>query len=242
MAEREEEKKELTAEEQEEAKNTASAEREEAAENKEEAVEKAETPAPSDEGKEKEGTAAEGDTKETPGEEETSPAEGEPAAAEEQPDPSKIIRQLEDELRLKEAIIEEYKRRLLRLQADFDNFRRRTQREKEEMARFAAEGLIVKLLPVLDNLERALAAGETDSTRLLEGVSLIHRQFMEILAAEGVEPIQAVGCPFDPSCHEAVMQVQDDRYPENTVVEELQKGYTLKGKVIRPAMVKVSVQ
>lgn len=138
------------------------------------------------------------------------------------------------------ARAEEYYDRMLRLQADFENYRRRTQKEKEELWKYASEQLIVSLLPVLDNLERALAARDDDPARVAEGVDMIYRQLQDVLTREGLSCIPAVGEEFDPSCHEAMLQQKTDRHPDNTVLEELQKGYLLKDKVIRPAMVKVA--
>lgn len=140
------------------------------------------------------------------------------------------------------AEIEEYKERLLRAQADFDNFRRRTQKEKEDLAKYASSVLITELLPVIDNFERALSSGadSADVSSYAKGVEMIFRQLEGVLKAEGLERMEAVGQPFNPEFHQAVMQVDSDEYEEGIVVEELQKGYQLKDKVIRPAMVKVS--
>lgn len=137
---------------------------------------------------------------------------------------------------------EELSQRLLRLQADYDNFRRRTQKEKEDMAKFAASSLLEKLLPVIDNLERAIAsAKQTENVdTLVQGIDMVFRQMMEALKAEGAVPIEAVGQPFDPHYHQAVMQEASDQYESGIVSEEFQKGYMLKDKVIRPAMVKVT--
>ncbi|MFZ5590694.1 MAG: nucleotide exchange factor GrpE [Bacillota bacterium] len=149
---------------------------------------------------------------------------------------------LQAELAQKTALAEEYFQRLARLQADFDNYRKRTLREKEELLKFAAEKLIGQLLPVLDNFERALAAPEGDGAAFRSGVEMIYRQLMDILNREGLEPLQCVGQPFDPARHEAVMRQPAGERPENTVLAELQKGYILHGKVIRPAMVCVACQ
>lgn len=147
------------------------------------------------------------------------------------------------------AEAEEYKKqaeenyqKLLRVQADYDNFRRRTRQEKEEFAKYASEKLVEQLLPVYDNFDRAIEAGKesTDYSALLKGIEMIFRQFASILESEGVTPIEAVGQPFNPEFHQAVMQVETDEYEEGIVVEELQKGYKMKDKVIRPSMVKVS--
>jgi molecular chaperone GrpE len=137
--------------------------------------------------------------------------------------------------------VQELQNRLLRTQADFDNFRRRTRMEKEEFAKYASQHVIEQLLPVVDNFERALAAGRgvQDAAALLKGVEMIYRQLQQVLEQEGVKPIEAVGRPFNPEYHQAVMRVESDEYEEGFVVEELQKGYMFKEKVIRPSMVKV---
>jgi molecular chaperone GrpE len=132
--------------------------------------------------------------------------------------------------------------RFLRAQADFDNFRRRTRQEKEEFAKYASLKVIEQLLPVVDNFERALQAGKdsTDYEALLKGVDMIFRQLDQTLAAEGLQAMNSVGQPFNPEFHQAIMQVESEEYEEGIVVEEVQKGYMLKDKVLRPAMVKVS--
>ena len=137
---------------------------------------------------------------------------------------------------------EEYYTHLQRLQAEFDNYRKRTQKEKEDFAKYASERVVEGLLPVLDNFERAVEASKTtqDMKSFSQGVEMIFKQLQGILAKEGLAAIEAVGQPFDPNLHEAVLQVDSEDYPESTVVEELQKGYYLKEKVIRPSMVKVS--
>ena len=142
------------------------------------------------------------------------------------------------EVEAQKALAEEYLSRLQRLQADFENYRRRVNKEKEEFHKYASESLVCSLLPILDNFERAIAAGEGEN--LLSGVEMIFRQLKEILEKEGLCSIQAVKTEFDPNQHEAVMTVENDEHPDNTVIEEFQKGYLLKDKVIRPAMVKVS--
>ncbi|MFD1177753.1 nucleotide exchange factor GrpE [Paenibacillus puldeungensis] len=137
---------------------------------------------------------------------------------------------------------EEYHQRLLRTQADFDNFRRRTVKEKEELGKYASAKLITELLPIIDNFERALSsAGEsTDNSSYTKGVEMIFRQLEGVLKAEGLTPMEVVGTPFNPEYHQAIMQVETDEYEEGIVVEVVQKGYLLKDKVLRPAMVKVS--
>lgn len=140
------------------------------------------------------------------------------------------------------AEAEEHKQRLLRTQADYDNFRRRTVKEKEELGKYASAKLITELLPVIDNFERALGLvnDSEEVASYAKGVEMIFRQLEGILKAEGLSAMESVGTPFNPEFHQAIMQVESDEYEEGTVVEEVQKGYILKDKVLRPAMVKVS--
>lgn len=148
----------------------------------------------------------------------------------------------QQEIELLKQQADEHHQRLLRAQADFDNFRRRTRQEKEEFAKYASLKLVEQLLPVVDNFERALAAGKesSDYDSFLKGVDMIFRQLDQVLAGEGLKAMESVGQPFNPEFHQAVMQVESDEHEEGIVVEELQKGYLLKDKVLRPAMVKVS--
>jgi len=140
----------------------------------------------------------------------------------------------------KNSQLEEVGNRLLRLQADFDNFRRRTRQEKEELSMVVTSGIVTQLLPVLDNFERALAtASGQDAAQLLAGLELVCRQFTQILERFDVKPIVALGAQFDPELHEAVMRVEDAGQPDGLVVGELQKGYMAHSKVLRPSMVKV---
>lgn len=138
--------------------------------------------------------------------------------------------------------VEESQQRFLRAQADFDNFRRRTTKEKEELAQYASMKLITQLLPVVDNFDRAVEAAKNggDIESFLKGVDMIYRQFSQVLEQEGLKPMTTVGEAFNPDFHQAIMQVESDEYEEGIVVEEVQKGYVLKEKVLRPAMVKVS--
>ncbi|MEK4060205.1 MULTISPECIES: nucleotide exchange factor GrpE [Paenibacillus] len=140
-------------------------------------------------------------------------------------------------------LAEEYQGRALRVQADFDNFRRRTQKEKEELAQYATSKLVGELLPVLDNFERALAtaSASTESEAFGKGVNMIFRQLEGVLKSEGLTAMETVGQPFNPEYHQAIMQVESDEYEEGIVTEEVQKGYLLKDRVLRPAMVKVSM-
>ena len=130
----------------------------------------------------------------------------------------------------------------LRLLADYDNFKRRTQKDKEIAGKFRAQSLLTDLLPVLDNFERALSveAKSEESKSLLKGVEMVQASLLEAVKREGLEDIKSVGEAFDPNFHQAVMQEKDENAEAGTVLQELQKGYTLKGRVLRPAMVKVN--
>jgi molecular chaperone GrpE len=132
--------------------------------------------------------------------------------------------------------------RLLRAHAEFENYKKRMAREKAEFLKFAHEGLILEFLPILDNLERAItsARAEVGSTSLLEGIEMIARLFRTALEKAGVKPMEALGQPFDPAYHQAVAQVESSQGDANLVVEEIQKGYLIEGRVLRPALVKVS--
>ncbi|WP_201713548.1 nucleotide exchange factor GrpE [Rossellomorea arthrocnemi] len=160
----------------------------------------------------------------------------------EEPQAEELAEQESDELSQLEEKLNESENRYLRLRADFDNFRRRVNVENESKEKYRAQGLITELLPALDNFERALniEADNEQTKQLLQGMEMVHRSLVEALKKEGVEPIEAVGQEFDPHLHQAVMQVEDENFESNVVVEEFQKGYKLKDRVIRPSMVKVS--
>lgn len=132
--------------------------------------------------------------------------------------------------------------RLLRLQADLENYRRRVRLDQEAAAKYRAQSLIENILPAIDNFARALniEAKEEETKQLLKGVEMAYRQLLDALKTEGLEVIEAVGKEFNPNFHQAVMQVEDSNYDSNIVVDELQKGYILKDRVIRPTMVKVN--
>ncbi len=145
-----------------------------------------------------------------------------------------------DALREKyEAELAEKENRYLRLQADFENFRRRTRQEKEELAAVVTQNLLKDMLPFLDNFERALAAEGSDEGGLRAGVEMMYKQMVEALKKEGLEYIETKDKPFDPNFHQAVMRVEDAEKEDGTIVAELQKGYMVKGRVIRPSMVQV---
>lgn len=146
------------------------------------------------------------------------------------------------EMKEKAKLAEERFDRLLRLQAEFENYRKRINKERSEFIRYAVEDMIFNLLPVIDNFQRAIeSAREHDNSQaLLQGVEMVYKQVQDVLAKRGLERIEALGKRFDPREHEAVMQVESEERPDNTVIEESLAGYKLKKKVIRPAMVKVS--
>lgn len=132
--------------------------------------------------------------------------------------------------------------RLLRSAADFDNFRKRVQREREDTVQYANETILRDLLPVLDNLERAVDAGRSsrESDILYEGVRMVVQQFHALLDQYGVRRVPGVGDPFDPAWHEAMQQMPSDKYPPGSVLEELQPGYMYRDRLLRPALVIVS--
>jgi len=143
----------------------------------------------------------------------------------------------------KDNLCKEYLKHLERLQADFDNYKKRREKKQKEFIEFANERLISNLLTVLDNLERALdsAKNEENVRAIREGIDNTLKEFRNILNKEGVKPMQSIGHRFDPYRHEAVMRAETDKYSEDTVTEEFRKGYYIKSKVLRPAMVKVAV-
>ena len=147
-------------------------------------------------------------------------------------DPVKRAEKLEADLAEKDA-------QMLRLRADFDNFRRRSAKEREELAAVVTQGILTDMLPLLDNFERALLAEGSDLDSFRAGVSMIYKQMQEALAKNGLEVIDTKDKKFDPTFHQAVMRVQDPEKEDDTIEQELQKGYMVKGRVIRPSMVQV---
>ncbi len=152
------------------------------------------------------------------------------------------ISTLQAGLKEKTTEVESLNDRLLRLHAEFENYKKRAIRERGEFTRFANEGLLLELLPVVDSLEHAAATTRSgiDAQAVVEGLDVIRRLFQTTLEKAGVKPIEALGHEFDPNVHQAVAQVEttDDR--DNIAVEEIRKGYLLEGRLLRPAMVKVS--
>lgn len=147
-----------------------------------------------------------------------------------------------DELEEAREELQSYQDRLMRLAAEFDNYKKRTSREISVLVKNASESLVSNLLPTLDNIERALQAPQTtDETKsFAEGIGIIHQQLRDTLKKEGLEVVDAVGQPFDPTIHEAVMAIERDDKPAETILEEVEKGYMLNERILRPAKVIVS--
>jgi molecular chaperone GrpE len=178
-----------------------------------------------------------------------------PAPAPKQPEVSdEKLSDLEDEVsKLRQEVAKtsaeknEIQQTFHRRQTDFENFRKRTDRERNEIFSSVLSNLAIKILPVIDNLNRALDSSEkvgteksNDFRNFIDGISLVNRQLDEVLEEMGIQPINSVGQPFDPHYHEAVATVLTDECPHNTVIEELVRGYCIDNRVIRPSMVKVS--
>ena len=130
--------------------------------------------------------------------------------------------------------------RLLRTAAEFDNYRKRVERERRDLADYMKADILAELLPIVDNFERALQAPSSDTDSLRKGVELIHKQMHDFLRKRGVTPIEALGADFDPNFHQAVIHETSPLHREGEVIEELQRGYMLGDKLLRPAMVKVA--
>jgi len=128
----------------------------------------------------------------------------------------------------------------LRSRADFENFRRRMEREKGDYFKHALSGVMRDVLPVLDNFERALASGSEGGEDFHRGIELIHKQFVDALQKQGLRSINTAGVPFDPTVHEAIMSEEREDMPSGTVIEVFQKGFFLNDRLVRPALVKVS--
>lgn len=151
------------------------------------------------------------------------------------------IETLKARLEEKTKQIEENFDRFLRAQAELENYKKRVEREKASLVKYGNEELIKAILPVVDNLERALGqAPEENPDGFMEGIRITRDQLLQVLEKFGVTPVEAVGVPFDPSKHEAVMQVESADHEPKTVVSELQKGYFLNDRLLRPAMVSVA--
>lgn len=154
-----------------------------------------------------------------------------------------VVEEVEEtEVEKLEKKLQEEEARYLRLRADFDNLKRRTQVEREAAAKYRAQKLLTDLMPVLDNFERALQVEATteDGESIKKGIEMVYRSLVEATSNEGLQVIETVDQPFDPNFHQAVMQEQDETKETGIVLQELQRGYKLKDRVLRPAMVKVN--
>lgn len=164
-------------------------------------------------------------------------------AAETQPEKKGFFgKKKKDKKDPKDQQIEDLTDRVKRQMAEFDNFRKRTEKEKAGMFEMGAKSVVEKILPVVDNFERGLAAVPEDQkgSPLAEGMEKIYKQFLTVLEELEVKPIEAVGKEFDPNLHNAVMHIEDEESGDNVVVEEFQKGYTYRDAVVRHSMVKVA--
>ena len=176
---------------------------------------------------------------ELPEEEKKTPGEDEAASVDKKEEKNKTSFFGKKKKDKSEQKVEELTDRLKRTMAEFDNFRKRTEKEKSSMYIIGAKDIIEKILPVVDNFERGLAQA-TEGDPFAEGMEKIYKQLTTTLESLGVEPIEAVDKEFNPDLHNAVMHVEDESVGDNIVVEELQKGYTYKGFVVRHSMVKVA--
>lgn len=161
------------------------------------------------------------------------------AATDAQEAPEDDVFALKAQVESLQAALAEKDNRVKRLQADFENFRRRTSKEREELANVVTQDLLKGMLPILDNFDRAMAAEQKDSESFQKGVEMIYTQLHETLKNDGLEPIETAGQKFDPNFHQAVMRVENPDLEDDTIAQELQKGYIVKGRVIRPSMVQV---
>lgn len=175
-----------------------------------------------------------------------------PSDLEEHPLMQEDFEEVESEIVITEAVDESLLRevellrtrneQLMRIAADFENYKRRQDREREELSKFAGQQLLTGLLPVIDNFDRALQTepNPEEIGNFVEGVRMIHRQFLDVLTKAGVQPIEAMGEPFNPEYHEAIMSEENPEVPDETVIGEFQRGYVMHGRLLRPSVVKVS--
>jgi len=155
---------------------------------------------------------------------------------------SEKLKNLEDALNVEQAKSKDYLDRLKYLQADFENYRKRAEKELKEITQRSSEKLIMSLLNVIDDFERALDIGKKseNASALLEGVEMTYKKLCMVLEQEGLTRIEAVGKPFDPNIHEVLVKVPTEDYEDGIVIEEVRKGFMYKGKVLRPSIVKVA--
>jgi molecular chaperone GrpE len=175
---------------------------------------------------------------------ETEAAAAATSASETAPETPALTAEQLAELQARAAKADENWERLVRTSADFDNFKKRAAREKQDAIKYATESLLQKIMPVLDNFEAALAAAQNSSTdslkSLQDGVAMIHSQLKNTLTEAGLEEVDATGKPFDPNIHEAVSQQESAEVAEGTVLQQLRKGYKLRDRLLRPATVVVA--
>ena len=152
------------------------------------------------------------------------------------------LRHLKEEVKSIDLEANKYLDHLKRLKAEYENYKKRAIKERQQIVLWSIEDFVKELLPVLDNLERAIDSTRStqDFSSLVEGIQLVESQFKSVLKKQGLKEIKAKGMQFDPYLHEAIMRIESEDYPDNLVVEELQKGYKFKDKVLRPSMVKVN--
>jgi len=167
----------------------------------------------------------------------TERSEAEPHGPADRPRASTALQEDPETVRIER---DDYRDRLLRATAEFDNYRKRIERERRELSEYAAAELLKDVLPLVDDLERALATPTADVASYRTGVELIHRQLLEVLRKRGVTTIEALGADFDPHVHQAVSQEVSASHREGEVIEELRRGYKLGDRLLRPAMVKVA--
>jgi molecular chaperone GrpE len=154
------------------------------------------------------------------------------------------IKQLEEKLSLEEKKAKDYLNRLKYLQADFENYRKRTEKQVQDAVERSNQELVACFINILDNLEFAISAGETTENKqaLLEGVKMVHKNLVKLLETEGLERLECVGKVFDPNFHEILAQIPTDEHESGTVLEEARKGFLFKGKVLRPSVVKIACE
>jgi molecular chaperone GrpE len=161
----------------------------------------------------------------------------EQALNDQDPPPAETQNDAVEELRREKDSLQD---RLLRTAAEFDNYRKRVDRERRDLADYMKADVLAEILPIVDNFERALQAPSSDADSLRKGVELIYKQMVDFLRKRGVTPIEALGADFDPNFHQAVIHETSPAHREGEVIEELQRGYMLGDKLLRPAMVKVA--
>jgi molecular chaperone GrpE len=182
------------------------------------------------------------DAEETAAESKMESPHGEPPKTD-QVEGDDLIEDLEAKLESKEQEAKENYERLLRVSAEFENYKKRTSRDLEELRKFANQSLIKEMLSVVDNLELAMNSTNGDKTidkGLLQGLDMTHKEILKVFEKFEVRPIDAMGQTFDPTFHEAVMQEETDEFADNTVINELQKGYLIHDRLLRPSMVVVT--